>query len=128
MLLFFGVLLFCGSLLSLVWAYEVNRRVPMPRWARFELFWEILLACAIGVAMVGLLLLLKFALAFQGLASLDPLAFGGAVAVAAAGPLLAALLRRPRRRLRAVEGGGHDGPKRGTPAAGAAGPAPRRAA
>lgn len=127
MLLFFGVLLFCSALLALVWAYEVNRRVPLPRWARVELIWEMLLATAIGVAMVGLLLLLKFALAFQGLASLDPLAVGGAVAVAAASVLLSALLLRPLRRLRVVEGGS-GAPQRPAPAAGPARPAPRKAA
>jgi multisubunit Na+/H+ antiporter MnhB subunit len=100
MLLLTGVLLFCGAVIALVWAYEVNRREPKPRWARIEMIWETLLATVIGVAMVGLLLVLKYALRLEGLATVAPLEFLGAAGAIVATVALAWYLLRPLRAAR----------------------------
>lgn len=127
MLLVTGVLLLCGSLLSLAWAYEVNRREPLPGWARIELFWEMLLATAIGVAMVGVLLVLKYVLRLEGIASVDEVAVLGAlVALAVTVALFWRIARRPRR-LQVIEGG-HDTPAAGKDRPARPGAPPRRAA
>ncbi|MEX0758318.1 MAG: hypothetical protein WD100_01950 [Tistlia sp.] len=102
MLLLSGVLLFCGAMIALVWSYEVNRRVPMPRWARVELIWETLLATAIGAAMVGILLLVKYVPRLRDPAALASLELLAALVALGATMVLAWYLLRPLRRRRAA--------------------------
>ncbi len=94
MLLFPGVLLICGALIALFFAYNVNRRTPLPRWARIEMLWETLLSVGIGVFSVGVLLVLKAALRFRETGSLDVVEAGAALAAVIATLLLSRALLR----------------------------------
>lgn len=103
MLLLSGVLLLCGAVIALAWAYEVNRREPKPRWARVEMIWETLLATVIGVGMVGILLALKYAVRP---APLVPADLVGALTVIAATTALVWYLLRPLRASRRTAAAG----------------------
>ncbi|SMF60884.1 hypothetical protein SAMN06265365_12119 [Tistlia consotensis] len=128
MLLLTGVLLLCGSLIALVWAYEVNRRPAMPRWGRVELLWEILLASVIGVAMIGSLLVLKYILHVHRAGSIDAVQVIASLAAIGATIALCWYLLRPLRALRVIDGGlGEPVATGGRPAA-RRGHAPRKAA